>query len=126
MIAVVSLAATQAMNLLFVWHLKHAGLALAIALGACVNAGLLLYRLRRDGIYVPCPGWAGFLFRVVLAVYAMAAVLWSVGGVDTAWLIASASARIVRLVWLVVVGVVTYFGVLWLLGFRLRDFARRD
>jgi len=124
-IAVMSLIATQAMNLLFVWHLRHAGLALAIALGACLNAALLFHRLRRDAIYRPRPGWAAFLFKVAIAVYAMAAVLWTASGVETAWLVTGAPARIVRLAWLVALGAATYFAVLWVLGFRARDFARR-
>ena len=40
-IGVFTLVATQLMNLAFVWPLKHAGLALAIGLGACLNAALL-------------------------------------------------------------------------------------
>src|SRR5690606_9095594 len=40
-IAVVTLIATQLMNLAFIVTLKHAGLALAIGLGSCLNAGLL-------------------------------------------------------------------------------------
>jgi hypothetical protein len=39
--AVAALLATQLMNLVFVWPLRHAGLALAIGLGACFNAALL-------------------------------------------------------------------------------------
>ena len=35
------------MNLVFIIPLKHAGLSLAIGLGACLNAGLLLYQLRK-------------------------------------------------------------------------------
>ncbi len=31
------------MNLLFIGYLKHAGLALAIGIAACINAGLLFY-----------------------------------------------------------------------------------
>ena len=45
-IGIVTLVATQLMNLAFVGPLRHAGLALAIGLGACLNAGLLYYQLR--------------------------------------------------------------------------------
>src|SRR6185436_15962385 len=37
-IGVFTLVATQLMNLAFVWPFKHAGLALAIGLGPCLNA----------------------------------------------------------------------------------------
>jgi putative peptidoglycan lipid II flippase len=54
-IAVISLLATQVMNVIFAWGLdmQHAGLALSIGLAACLNA-LLLYRgLRHSTIYTP-------------------------------------------------------------------------
>src|SRR5699024_2145140 len=49
-IAIVVLTLTQIMNALFVPWLKHAGLALSIALGACINAGTLFYILRKRQI----------------------------------------------------------------------------
>ncbi|MGE0876902.1 MAG: murein biosynthesis integral membrane protein MurJ, partial [Burkholderiales bacterium] len=52
-IGVLTLVATQVMNLLFVGPLAHAGLALAIGLGACLNAGLLYRYLRKHAIYAP-------------------------------------------------------------------------
>src|SRR6266705_2141015 len=54
-IAIVTLVATQLMNAALIVPLKHAGLALAIGLGACLNAGLLFRQLRRHGIYLPLP-----------------------------------------------------------------------
>src|SRR5688572_9842357 len=63
-VAIVSLAATQLMNVALVWHLRHAGLALAISLGACLNAGLLFWLLRRRAVYLPQPGWAGFALKL--------------------------------------------------------------
>jgi putative peptidoglycan lipid II flippase len=40
-IGIITLLTTQLMNLAFIYPLRHAGLALAIGLGACFNAGLL-------------------------------------------------------------------------------------
>jgi putative peptidoglycan lipid II flippase len=124
-IAVFTLLATQAMNLLFVWQLKHAGLALAISLGACINAGLLYYYLRRDDIFRPLPGWPLFVLKLLLAVSAMAAVLWFGMGAQSAWLHYGFAEKILRLTLLVCGGAATYFAVLWLLGIRPRDFMRR-
>src|SRR5678809_615049 len=59
-IGIVTLAVTQLMNLAFIVPLRHAGLALAIGLGACLNAALLYRGLRKSGIYTPQPGWAMF------------------------------------------------------------------
>jgi len=124
-IAIFTLLATQVMNLMFVWQLKHAGLALSIGLAACMNAGLLYYHLRRDGIYQPQPGWTVFLLKLAAAVGAMALVLWGGEGAAEAWLHYAAFEKLCRLAVLVVAGAVTYFGVLWASGFRLSDFTRK-
>lgn len=77
-IAIVVLLLTQGMNLLFVPYLKHAGLALAIGLGAMVNALWLLIGLMRRGAYTPTPGWARFGLQVVAASALLAVFLmWS-------------------------------------------------
>ncbi|MDG9922203.1 MULTISPECIES: murein biosynthesis integral membrane protein MurJ [unclassified Pseudomonas] len=126
-IAIVSLLATQAMNGLFVFalDLRHAGLALAISLAACLNAGLLYWQLRSRRMYQPQPGWTFFLLKLVLAVLAMAAVLLAVMHFMPDWQQGNMLVRLLRLGALVAAGVVTYFGMLLLLGFRPRDFARR-
>ena len=124
-IAVVTLVFTQLLNLVFIWHLRHAGLALAISIGACLNAGLLLRGLRKRSIYQPQPGWGEFVLKLALAVYVMGTMLWVMTGDSASWLTAGALERIARLSLLVVSGAAVYFGTLWLTGFRLRDFNRR-
>jgi putative peptidoglycan lipid II flippase len=124
-IAVVSLAATQAFNLILIWHLRHAGLALAISLGACINATLLLLLLRRRGIYTPQPGWRVFVLKLLAAVGMMSLALWLAAGDPGDWLRAAAAERISSLGVLVALGLAVYFGCLRALGFRLRDFSAR-
>ena len=124
-IALVSLLATQVMNLIFVWPLRHAGLALAIGLGACCNAVLLYRGLRARGIYSPRPGWSVFLLKLGVAVLAMSAVLWFAAGAAESWLEAGAALRAARLMGVIALGTVTYFAALWLVGFRLADFSKR-
>lgn len=63
-IAVAVLVITQLLNLALVPVLQHAGLALAIGLGACINALWLLFGLLRRGSYRPEPGWGLFALRV--------------------------------------------------------------
>ncbi|GLK90733.1 murein biosynthesis integral membrane protein MurJ [Pseudomonas turukhanskensis] len=127
-IALVTLAATQLMNLVFFFTLPypHAGLALSIGLAACLNAGLLFWQLRKQQLFTPQPGWGVFLFKLVVAVLVMAAVLVGLMAVMPAWDEGSMLVRLLRLGALVAVGIAAYFGVLLLLGFRLRDFARRS
>jgi len=100
-------------------------LALAISLGACINAGLLFYKLRQHGIFRPQPGWLGFLCRIGAALLLMSAALWLAMGAEGSWLFDTAWVRVARLGLLVVLGAGVYLGSLWLLGFRLRDFAKR-
>ena len=124
-IAIFTLLATQAMNLAFVWKLQHAGLALAIGLGACLNAGLLYYQLRRHNIFQPQPGWLKFLLKLAAALAVMGATLWFAMGPQTAWLSGGILERAFHLGWVVVAGAAAYFATLGLLGFRPRDYMRR-
>ena len=124
-IGIVALVATQAMNFTFMGFFQHAGLALAIALGACINAAMLYFKLRQFNIYSPLPGWRLFAFKIVLAIAAMSACLWFAAGSDAVWLHASGLVKVARLVGVVLLGAATYFAALWLLGFRPRDFVQR-
>ena len=120
-----TLAATQLMNLAFVVPLKHAGLALAIGLGGCINAALLFQGLWRAGIYRPEADWGKFAAKLLAAIGCMGAVLWWCVGDFVWWTTAAALERVVRLGVIVVFGTVVYFLALWLLGFRVADFSRR-
>lgn len=124
-IAIVALVATQAMNFAFIGLLQHAGLALAIGLGACLNAGLLYRKLRQFNIYSPQPGWTLFALKILLAIAAMSACLWFAAGGDAGWLAATGLVKVLRLTGVVLLGAATYFAALWLLGFRPRDFVQR-
>jgi putative peptidoglycan lipid II flippase len=124
-IALVTLAATQLMNLALVVPLRHAGLALSIGLASCLNAGLLYRGLRSRGIYAALPGWPRFSLRLALALAAMGLTLWLAAGADAEWLRMTSLQRVARLSGVVGLGIAVYFGTLWALGFRLRDFRRR-
>lgn len=125
-IAFVTVLVTQAFALLLMWPLGHGGLTLATSLGACVNAGLLYAFLVRRGHYRPRAGWPGFAARLVVALGVLAAVLVALAGPASAWLDASLWSKVSRLAMIVGAAFVAYFGTLWLLGFRLADFNRRD
>jgi len=126
-IAVFTLVITQLMNVLFVFimQLQHVGLALAIGLGACINAGLLYYHLRKADIFQPQPGWLLFLLKLSAALSVMAASLYFSMGDRVAWLSFGLLQRFLSLSGLVALGGLSYFASLWLLGFRPRDYMRR-
>ena len=124
-VGVLTLLATQLMNLAFVYPLRHAGLALAIGLGACFNAGLLYFKLREQRVFQPQPGWAKFGFQLALALLAMAAALWWATGAEDSWLAGTAFSRAARLGLVVALGAGTYFAVLWAVGLRPSQFVKR-
>ncbi|HBX55473.1 murein biosynthesis integral membrane protein MurJ [Pseudomonas sp. UBA2684] len=124
-IAIVTLVVTQLLNLLLVGPLAHAGLALAIGLGACLNAGLLYWQLRKRDVFQPQAGWALFLGKLLFAVLVMAAVLLLAMHFMPVWSDDGMLLRLLRLAGLVALGLASYFGMLVLLGFRVRDFTRR-
>ncbi len=126
-IAVFTLIVTQLMNVFFVFglELKHAGLALSIGLGACLNAGMLFFQLRRTGLYLPQPGWLLFIVKLLVAVIFMAVSIWYVAGGDQLWLTYGLWQKVSRLLLLLIVGIGVYFSVLFVLGVRPQAFMRR-
>ncbi len=124
-IGLVTLAATQAMNFAFVGPLKHTGLALAIGLGACLNAALLYHYLRKLDIYRPQPGWLAFALKVAVSMLVMAAALWFAMGPAAQWLQAGWHWKLGALAGLVLLGTAVYGACLFALGFRPRDFSMR-
>jgi len=125
-IAVVVLVLTQCMNLLFVPYLAHAGLALAIGLGAMVNALWLLIGLVRRGAYTPTPGWARFGLQVVAASALLGLFLmWAATRFPWMGFEGQALLRVGLLALCVGGGAVLYFLVLLLAGLNLRQFIRK-
>jgi putative peptidoglycan lipid II flippase len=122
--ATVLVAQTCAVVLMF--PLGHAGLTLATSLGACFNAGLLFWFLKKRGIYTPRPGWLPFVAKQAVALFVLAAILLWVAGPASLWLEARLWEKVLRLAWVCTAGAGAYFAALWLLGFRLADFNRGD
>ena len=126
-IAIFTLVITQLMNLIFIFglHLNHAALALAIGLGACINAGLLFYHLRKSQVYQPQAGWLFFLVKLFFALGVMAVVLFFAMGDASDWLHFGLMKRLLYISGLIALGGISYFATLFLLGFRPRDYMRR-
>ena len=125
-IAVVVLIVTQLLNLALVPYFQHAGLALAIGIGALINALCLLVGLIRRGSYAPAPGWGKFLLQV-LAASALLAVflLWAAEAVNWVGLKHLYGQRIGLLVLVLGASAAIYFVALWVSGLKLRQLLRR-
>jgi putative peptidoglycan lipid II flippase len=125
-IAIAVLILTQVLNYLLVPHLAHAGLALAIGIGAMVNALFLLIGLMRRGAYKPSPGWARFGSQVVAASALLAVFLmWVAARVNWLDFAGRALERVGLLTLCVLGGVLVYFLTLLLAGLNLRQFVRK-
>ncbi|HKJ76331.1 MAG TPA: lipid II flippase MurJ, partial [Gammaproteobacteria bacterium] len=130
-IAVTAMVTNMVLNIAFVvpWAMSgtagpHAGLALATALGAFTNSGLLFRRLRKDGVLRPGPGWSGFAGRVLAANVAMAVFLFGLAGPLADWLGWGTLERAGRLALLIAGAGAVYFGALRLVGIRLEQWVR--
>jgi len=120
-IGVIAMVSNMVMNLILVWPLAHAGLALATSLSAFVNAGLLFFTLRKEAVYSPEAGWVKLVLQVVAANAVMAAVLWWGTGDLQSWFEMSGIHRVIELAMWIGLGAVAYFVVLLVLGVRFRQ-----
>jgi putative peptidoglycan lipid II flippase len=116
-IGMVAIFANMLFNIILVFPLAHAGLALATALASFVNAGLLYRHLRREKIYNPIAGWGRFWLSVIVANLAMVVVLY-IGVHTEEWLQADLWQRIFNLSFWIGLAIIMYFSVLALIGIR--------
>ncbi len=125
-IAVAVLVITQLLNVVLVPHFKHAGLSLAISLGAVINALWLLAGLLLRKSYRPEPGWGLFLLQVLAgAALLVIYLLWAEQTVDWIALRTDALKRIALMAAFLGGGGVIYLGAVWAAGLNLRQFLRR-
>jgi putative peptidoglycan lipid II flippase len=127
-VAFLTVVITQVLAVLFAWvvGLGPAGLTLATSVGACVNAGLLFWLLRKHGFYAPRPGWLPFVGKVAVALAVLGAILAWLSGAPAFWLQAGLWEKAGRLAGVTIAGAAGYFATLYLLGFRFADFNRRE
>ncbi len=122
----ISVAVNIICSLILAWPLQQLGLSLATTMAAVVNLLLLYWRLRKDKIYSPQPGWGAFLGKTVLAALVLGVALYSLRGSSASWLRWSAEMRIFHLMYLVLGSVGLYFFLLRVFGVaELKSLRRR-
>jgi putative peptidoglycan lipid II flippase len=121
-VGIIAMVANMVFNLLLIWPLAHAGLALATALSAFLNAGLLGWLLRKQGILVFQPGWGRYAIQLGGGCTVMGLGLWWLSPGWQAWLGWEVWTRVAWLSALVVAGALVYFTWLAAFGVRLRHF----
>ena len=119
-VGIAAMVANMVFNLMLIFPLAHAGLALATSLSAFLNAGLLLHGLVKAGVFVFHKGWGLLLLRLVIANAVMVLVIWQVSPAADIWLQWGWVERSGWLMMLVSAGVASYFGCLLVSGMRLR------
>jgi putative peptidoglycan lipid II flippase len=122
--AVVALVSNMVLNLLLIWHFKHAGLALATSLAAFINAGLLFFGLRQAGVLVRVPGWGVFAARIIFANIAMCVVLILLTPARDMWFDMDFWVRFGVMLLICLAGATTYGLCLLATGFRFKEMVR--
>ncbi len=125
-VGIVAMVANMVFNLILIWPLAHAGLALATALSAFMNAGMLGWLLRREGVLVFQPGWGRYGVQLLGGCTVMVAGLAWLAPEWQAWLGWSVWARAAWLGALVLAGAGLYFAWLAATGVRLRHFRMKS
>ena len=104
----------------------HAGLALATALAGYINAGLLLYQLKKQNIYQSLTQskqlWLRDLLRIIVALIVMAVLIRFFNPEDNWWQDSDLLQKVSKLLLLVLIAILSYFGALFLMGVRKKTF----
>lgn len=125
-IGIIAMAVNMVFNLILVipfhylWQIGHVGLALATALSAWLNAGLLYRGLRQRNVYTPISGWSVYLIRLLVANVVMGVVLFGSFYVVPDWSVLDVWQRVMMMVACCGAGLAAYLSVLFMLGLRLR------
>ncbi len=119
-IAVKAMVANMVFNLILVFPLAHAGLALATALSAFMNAGWLLHGLIKQGVFKWQSGWLKWSLQLVCANALMVAVVLLFAPAASDWLSAGLWQRVEWMLLLVAGAVLVYCASLILSGVRMR------
>ncbi len=120
-IGIYAMVANMGMNIVLVFPLGHAGLALATSLGAFFNATLLLTKLLKESVYKPGKNWLNFMVKIIFANEIMALFLYVCVDTDQ-WSAWGALDRSLNLMLWVTLGGGVYALSLLIIGVRPRNF----
>ena len=121
-IGIIALVSNMVLNFAFIVWLGHIGLALATSASAFINAFLLWRRLRLDGVFKPEAGWPMFLAKIVTSTGVMMFIIIMIAPQPGSWLVSDLWEKVFWLATLCMVGALSYFLALWIMGFRAADF----
>jgi putative peptidoglycan lipid II flippase len=124
-IGIIAMVCNMVMNIAFVvplvmldYEAPHIGLALATSLSAYINAILLYSGLRETNIFTPQSGWLAWIFRIIIATTAMAAIVIWLNPNAAQWSQWQLTERLTNLAVIIISAALVYSIMLWLQGLR--------
>ena len=108
LVGITAMLVNLILNLILMQYMAHAGLALATAIAAWLNTGLLAWILHRRGDLVTDNRLLQRIGGAIAAVFVMAAVLWWLKGFLAAQFLGDEIQRILALLALVAAGLFSY------------------
>ena len=131
-IAILSLVINLILSIFFASYMTfnkidgpHVGLAIATSIAAIFNSALLYFGLRKSQILKHSDDWPIFLIRVTISCFIMIIMLNYFDKPLDWWTGADFSKRIFWLTLSIILGAVTYFFTMLILGTKLIDFKLR-
>ena len=118
---------TLSLSFVWLWHQlnlpgAHAGLALATAIAAYVNAGLLFITLKRTQVLSKLTDWLLLFIKVLVSSVLMFLLLWNLVPDLVIWSEWQVWMRLSSLLGFIVLGTSIYVLLLFLMGLRPRHF----
>jgi len=120
-IGIIAMVVNMVINIILMLQFAHVGLALATALSAALNAGMLYRGLRKEGVYQPRTGWMRFSLKLLLPNLGLLMTLYWLNPNLTQWLAASGWDRSLMLLGVIAAAAAVYFVLLRLVGIRIRQ-----
>jgi putative peptidoglycan lipid II flippase len=120
-IGIIAMVVNMVLNIILMLQFAHVGLALATALSAALNAGLLYRGLRKEGVYQPRAGWGSFTLQLLVPNLGLILILFWLNPSHADWLAGSGWQRSGQLFGLITAAASVYFILLHLVGIRVRQ-----
>lgn len=119
-IGIIALVTNMVLNIILMIQYAHVGLALATALSAMLNAGLLYIGLRKIGVYQPNTGWLRFMLKLVVANISLLVMLYWFTPEIVEWVSWTVWQRFGGLFSLITGAIIIYFSVLAIVGINIK------
>jgi putative peptidoglycan lipid II flippase len=123
-IGIIAMVVNMVLNIILMLQFAHVGLALATALSAMLNAGLLYRGLRKRLVYQPSTGWQRFILQLLIPNLGLLLVLFQLSPDSAEWLTSSALQRAGMLIGIISVAAISYFILLSIVGIKIKQLLR--